>query len=399
MSLCGILWRHHADSSFGSRPNLIIRGGNIVPKFGRAFLDEVIAKNDIVDVIAQYVRLERIKGNYFGWCPFHKGRSVTFFVLPKEQIYHCFTCGESGNVVNFIMKIEKLDYEDAMLFLANRAKINILDNNNIQKQVLGRQKMLRINKDAARYFYSTLWQEKSKKVQKYYTDRGLSRLIMNKFGLGYAPDSFDAMINALMEKGYSKEEMVEAGLACVSKHGSIYSRFRNRAMFPIINERGNVIGFGGRVLDDSKPKYLNSPETEVYHKTRSLFALNIAKKTSFDYFILAEGFMDVIALHQAGFDCAVASLGTALTDEQARIIARYTKRVIIAYDSDDAGKKAAKRVNMILAKVGIEAKILNISGAKDPDEFIKINGEEAFRNLLKLCTFSQAKAKGILPVQ
>ena len=348
-----------------------------------AFLDELTARTDIVELVSHYVSLKRQGANYFGLCPFHNEKSPSFSVSPDKQIYHCFGCGAGGGVINFVMRAEGLEFRDAVQFLADRCGMKVPQDKADPRAARRRERLLALMKDAARFYYDTLWMPEYTPMQRYFAGRGLTRKTMNRFGLGYAPDSFHATMDAMQKKGYTKEELVDAGLAVRSEKGAVYDKFRGRVMFPIIDVRGQVIAFGGRVMDDSKPKYLNSPDTRIFHKGRNLFALNLAKKTHKDYFILAEGYMDVIALHQAGFDSAVASLGTALTDEQARLIARYTKKIIISYDADGAGQAAAQRAIDILKKADLQVNVLRIPGAKDPDEFIKAKGAEAFRRLIE----------------
>lgn len=348
-----------------------------------AFLDELTARNDIVDVVSRYVALKRQGANYFGLCPFHNEKSASFSVSPDKQIYHCFGCGAGGGVINFVMRAEGLEFHDAVQFLADRSGLKVPQDQMNQGAARRRERLLALLKDVGRFYYDTLWMPEYTPVQQYFARRGLTRKTMNRFGLGYAPDSFSQTMDAMLKKGYTKEELIAAGLVVKNEKGHVYDKFRNRVMFPIIDVRGQVVAFGGRVMDDSKPKYLNSPETTVFHKGRNLFALNLAKKTAQDYFILAEGYMDVIALHQAGFDSAVASLGTALTEEQARMIARYTKKIIISYDADGAGQAAAQRAIDILKRADLQVHVLRIPGAKDPDEFIKAKGAEAFRRLIE----------------
>lgn len=355
--------------------------------FDNSFLEELSARNDIVDIVSQYVQLKKSGADYSGLCPFHNEKTPSFYVVPRKQMFYCFGCGAGGTVINFIMRAEGLAFQDAVKVLADKAGMVIPENNEIDHQAAQRRtRLLALCKDAARYFYQTLWLPENQSAQQYFLRRGLRRKIMNRFGLGYAPDSFHALLDAMKAKGYTKEELLQAGLIVKNEKGNVYDKFRNRVMFPIIDVRGDVIAFGGRVLDDSKPKYLNSPETSIFHKSRNLFALNLAKTTKADYFILAEGYMDVIALHQAGFDSAVASLGTSLTQEQAHIMAHRTKQVIISYDADSAGRAAAQRAIDILKKCDLQVKILRIPGAKDPDEFIKAKGAIAFRNLLSNST-------------
>lgn len=349
----------------------------------RSFLDELNARCDIVDVVSGYVPLKRQGANYFGLCPFHNEKSPSFSVSPDKQIFHCFGCGAGGGVINFVMRAEGLEFRDAVRFLADRCGLKVPEDRADPQAAHKRDRALALMRDAGRFYYDTLWKPENAGVQQYFARRGLSRRTMNRFGLGYAPDSFHATIDAMKAKGYTREELVAVGLAVKNEKGHVYDKFRGRVMFPIIDVRGQVIAFGGRVMDDSKPKYLNSPETSIFHKGRNLFAVNLAKKTQRDYFILAEGYMDVIALHQAGFDSAVASLGTALTEEQARMIARYTKKIIISYDADGAGQAAAQRAIDILKKADLQVNVLRIPGAKDPDEYIKEKGAEAFRRLIE----------------
>lgn len=351
--------------------------------FDRGFLDELSARSDILDIVSRYVQLKKSGSNYFGLCPFHNEKSASFSVSPDKQIYHCFGCGAGGGVINFIMRAEGLEFPDAVRFLANQAGMQVPEDHADPRAAHRRERLLALSRDAGRFFYDQLWAPEHRAEQEYFARRGLVRPVMNRFGLGYAPNSFSALLDAMTAKGYTKEELLDAGLVSKSEKGHIYDRFRNRVMFPIIDLRGQVIAFGGRVMDDSKPKYLNSPETTIFHKSRNLFALNLAKKTKAEYFILAEGYMDVIALHQAGFDSAVASLGTSLTEEQARLIARYTKSVVISYDADGAGQAAAQRAIDILKRADLSVKVLRIPGAKDPDEFIKEKGADAYRRLIE----------------
>lgn len=352
--------------------------------FDRGFLDELSARSDIVDIVSQYVQLKKSGANYFGLCPFHNEKTPSFSVAPDKQIFHCFGCGAGGGVITFVMKAEGLEFPDAVRYLAARAGMEVPEQGEAdRKAARHRDRLYALCKDAARFYYDTLWLPENRAAQQYFLQRGLHRRTMNRFGLGYAPDSFHALLDAMTAKGYTRDEMMDAGLLSRSEKGRVYDRFRGRVMFPIIDVRGNVIAFGGRVLDDSKPKYLNSPETPIFHKSRNLFALNLSKTTKSGYFILAEGYMDVIALHQAGFDCAVASLGTSLTEEQARIIARHVDRIVISYDADGAGQAAAQRAIDILKKCDLQVKVLKIPGAKDPDEFIKAKGPDAFRALIE----------------
>ena len=350
--------------------------------FPESFLEELSARSDIVDVVSSYVQLTKRSGtNQFGLCPFHSEKTPSFSVNGEKQIYHCFGCGKGGGVINFIMEIENLSFPDAVQFLARRAGLEVPEDS--RDETRGRRaRMLDLNRDAARFFHEQLISPTGKPAQDYVRNRGITSMV-KPFGLGFAPDSWNALTDAMRAKGYTQPELVAAGLARTGKNGGIYDYYRNRLMFPVIDVRGSVIGFSGRILGDGEPKYLNSPDTLVYSKSNSLFALNLAKKSKSGYILLAEGNIDVVSLHQAGFDSAVASLGTSLTAEQARLMARYTNQVVIAYDNDNAGKKAAQRAISILQPLDIKVKVLQIPGAKDPDEFIQAKGPEAFRNLIE----------------
>lgn len=347
------------------------------------FIDELMARCDIADVVADYVPLTRKGGSLWGCCPFHSERTPSFHVVPERQMYKCFGCGKGGGVINFIMEIENLSYPDAVRFLAKRAGLQVPEERGDGGFRKKRERLLALNKEAARYFHSVLHSPAGQAGVAYlFGKRKLSKSTVTRFGLGMAPEGWDKLITAMAAKGFEKGELLEAGLVVRSKEGRVYDRFRNRVMFPIIDLRGDVIGFGGRVLDDSTPKYLNSPDTPVFNKGRNLFALNIAKKTRLGRIILTEGYMDTLSLHQAGFDCAVASLGTALTPDHAQLLSRYTKEVVIAYDGDGAGVSAAQRAIGLLEKTGMKVRVLRMKGAKDPDEFIGKYGSEAFAKLL-----------------
>ena len=347
------------------------------------FINELVERNDIVDVVGSYVRLSKRSGaNLFGLCPFHSEKTPSFSVSPDKQIYHCFGCGKGGGVISFIMDVENLSFPEAVEFLAKRAGMPMPEETN-DAESRRRARMLALNKDAARFFYSQLSTSAGAGAVEYMQKRQISPQTATRFGLGAAPDAWDSLLRAMREKGYSEEELFSAGLVRRGKSGGFYDTFRNRLMFPVIDVRGNVIGFSGRILGEGEPKYMNSPETLVFNKSRNLFALNLAKKSKSGYIILSEGNIDVVSLHQAGFDSAVASLGTSLTAEQARLISRYTNQVIIAYDNDGAGIKAAQRGIGILEQLDVKVKVLRLSGAKDPDEFIKLKGPEAFRRLLE----------------
>lgn len=351
--------------------------------FDRAFLEELSARSDIVDIVSRYTKLKKSGTDYSGLCPFHNEKSASFSVSPSKQVYHCFGCGAGGSVFNFIMRAEGLSFPDAVHYLAREKGMRVPEDKLDPQAAQRRERWLALLKAAGRFYYDQLWAPEHIQQQQYFVKRALSRRTMNRFGLGYAPDSFHALSDAMHAKGYTTQELLDTGLLIRNEKGHTYDRFRNRVMFPIIDTRGQVIAFGGRVLDDSKPKYLNSPESAVFHKSRNLFALNLAKKTKADYFILAEGYMDVIALHQAGFDSAIASLGTSLTEEQARLIARHTKNIVISYDADGAGQAAAQRAIDILKRAELSVRILRIPGAKDPDDFIKAKGADAYRRLIE----------------
>lgn len=352
--------------------------------FPPAFMDELVARNPIEDVVSQYVSLTKKGGNLFGLCPFHGEKTASFSVAPEKQIYYCFGCHKGGGVVNFIMEIESLSYPDAVRFLAKRAGMEVPEDGAYQSRYRQQERLWALCGDAARFFRQQLFLPTGRAAQQAILQRGFVRKTVNRFGFGYAPNSWDALITAMQEKGYTKQEMLDAGLVIKSeKNGRIYDRFRNRWMVPIIDLRGNVIGFGGRVLDDSTPKYLNSPETMIFNKRKNLFALNFAKKTKQEMLILCEGYMDAIALHQYGFDCAVASLGTALTEEQANLLSKYTNCVVLTYDGDEAGQNATRRAIPILEKTGLQVRVLRMEGAKDPDEYLRKFGADRFELLLR----------------
>jgi DNA primase len=346
------------------------------------FLDELLARTDILDLVSESVRLTKKGGSYWGCCPFHSEKTPSFHVVPDRQMYKCFGCGKGGGAINYVMELENLPFKDAVAVLAQRAGMQMPEFGSSPGARERREKLLAINKQAARTFHRWLHGPEGAEGLAYLQRRGLSRRTLTNFGLGFAPNAWDRLIAELSAQGYDKRDLLDAGLAVSNKDGRIYDRFRNRVMFPIIDVRGNVIGFGGRVMDDSTPKYLNSPDTPVYNKSRNVFALNIAKTSKAGRVILTEGYMDTIALHQAGFDNAVASLGTALTEEHGQLLARHFQEAVIAYDGDGAGVKAAQRAIPILEKAGMKVKVLRMAGAKDPDEFIKAYGRSAFAKLL-----------------
>ena len=346
------------------------------------FRDELVARCDIVDVVSDYVTLTPKGGSYWGLCPFHGEKTPSFHVLPDRQLYHCFGCGKGGGVISFIMDVENLPFPDAVRLLAKRAGMEVPEENLDEGSRRKRGRLLELNKEAARFFHSQLHSPQGAEGLAYLQKRGLTRGVMTRFGLGFAPDSWDSLLLAMTQKGFSKGDLLAVGLVVSNKKGGFYDRFRNRVMFPIIDLRGDVIGFGGRVLGAGTPKYLNSPDSPVFNKSRNLFALNLAKNTKQGHLILTEGYMDTISLHQAGFDCAVASLGTSLTGDHAKLLSRFAKEVILCYDGDTAGIRAADRAIPMLERTGLKVRVLRVTGAKDPDEYIKTYGREAFARLL-----------------
>jgi DNA primase len=318
----------------------------------------------------------------FGLCPFHGEKTASFSVAPNKGIYYCFGCHKGGGAINFVMELEGLTYPDAVRALAQRCGMEVPEDEQYQSRYRQQERLWALMKEAGRFFHSQLYAPAGKQCLEYVQKRGLSKTVVTNFGIGYAPDSWNSLVDAMRQKGYTDQELRDADLVG-EKNGRIYDRFRNRLMFPIIDVRGNVIGFGGRVLDDSKPKYLNSNETVIFNKRKNLFGLNFAKKTKQPYIILVEGNIDVVALHQYGFDNAVASLGTSLTEEQVALLSRYTEQVVLTYDSDEAGQRAAQRAIPMLEKAGIRVKVLQMKDAKDPDEFLKKFGADKFKLLLE----------------
>ena len=354
--------------------------------FPAAFLDELTARNPIEDVVGQYVSLKRSGANMFGLCPFHGEKTASFSVAPDKGIYYCFGCHKGGSVINFQMEIEGLSYPDAVRSLAKRVGMEVPEDEQYQSRYRQQERLWALHKEAARFFHSQLYAPIGTEALNYALGRGMSRSILTTFGVGYAPDSWDSMVKAMRAKGYTDQELRDSGLVTVSKkNGNLFDRFRDRLMFPIIDVRGNVIGFGGRVIkkDSDAAKYLNSPETLIFNKRKNLFGMNLAKKSKQGYFILVEGNIDVVALHQYGFDNAVASLGTSLTEDQAALITRYTDQIVLIYDGDKAGQNATQRAIPILEKAGIQVKVLQLRDAKDPDEFLKKFGADRFRMLLE----------------
>ncbi len=349
-----------------------------------SFLQELVSKNDIESVVSSYVSLKRRGRNLVGLCPFHGEKTPSFNLYPETASFYCFGCGAGGDVITFIRRIENLSYMDAVKLLADRAGMAIPDQDRNDAGAKLRLRILEANREAARLFYAYLYSSGGREGLEYYHSRGYTDATIRHFGLGYAPQSFDFLRDNLRKKGFHDEELVLAWLCARSKNGKgIYDIFRNRVMIPIIDVRGNVIAFGGRVLDDSKPKYLNSGETQVFKKTNNLFALNFAKQGKHERLILCEGYMDVIALHQAGFTNAVAALGTSFTADHARLLARYTDEVVLIFDADAAGKKGAQRAIGLLRETGLRVRLVTIPDGKDPDEFIKRNGPERFKLLLE----------------
>ena len=358
------------------------------------FLNELRARCDIENIISQYVVLKKHGKSLKGLCPFHSEKTPSFNVSSDKQLFYCFGCGAGGDVITFIMKAENLSYPEAVAFLAERVGLQVPEKEVDDGAMRLKNRILEINRETARFFHAALKSPQGAQALSYIKDRGLTDKTITRFGIGYAPDSWDSLIKHLRKKGYTDAEMSAASVATRTQKGNFIDFFRNRLMFPIIDVRGNVIAFGGRRLgaEDKGPKYINSPETAVFVKNRNLYALNYAKSSQFTeelakagkdrFFILCEGYMDVIALHQAGFDNAVAPLGTALTDNQVRIMSKYVSSVIIATDSDEAGRKAAKRAFSLIDSAGLSTKILKIQGAKDPDEYIKKYGSVRFSQLL-----------------
>lgn len=344
-------------------------------------IEEVRTRNDIVDVISGYVRIQKKGSSYFGLCPFHSEKSPSFSVSPDKQMYYCFGCGAGGNIFTFLMSYENYTFQEAVTELAKRAGVALPEaeySEETRKRDSMRTKLLEINKEAAKYYYYLLRTPKGAAGYKYLSGRHLSEETMKQFGLGFANVSSSELTGYLKSKGYEDKLIMEAGLAAFDEKRGIHDKFWNRVMFPIQDINHRVIGFGGRVMGDGKPKYLNSPETMIFDKSRNLYGLNFARTSRKNNIILCEGYMDVIAMHQAGFTQAVASLGTAFTVGQANLLRRYTQEVLLAYDSDGAGVNAALRAISILKETGLRGRVINMEPAKDPDEFIKANGAEAF---------------------
>ncbi len=359
--------------------------------FPQNFLDELTARSDIVDVVGSYVQLTRKGANLFGLCPFHSEKTGSFSVSPDKQIFYCFGCKKGGGVVNFIMEEENLSFPDAVRFLAKRAGMEVPEEEGDREAGRRRQRLLELNRDAARFYHQLLQQSEGRAVQAYLDRRRITRATAVKFGMGASLDAWDVLLNAMTKKGYTKSELLEAGLVVQNKNGGLYDKFRNRLMLPVIDTRGDVVAFGSRVLDKSEPKYMNSSETPVYSKRRVLYGLNLAKKTKRPNIILCEGNLDIVTLHQAGFDNAVASMGTALTVEQTRLLSRFTKELVLCYDNDNAGKIATERALQILNNTEFTVRVLQLPRRRtedgelvkqDADDFIKNQGPDAFERLL-----------------
>ena len=359
--------------------------------FDQRFLDELIARSDIADVVSGYVALQRKGGNLFGLCPFHNEKTPSFSVSPDKQIYHCFGCKKGGGVINFIMEIENLTFPEAVRFLAKRANLPVPEDDGPQDGADRlRRRVLELNRDAARWYYDLLCSPEGAAVQAYLDKRQIRKSIAVRFGMGASPDRWDGLLTAMTRRGYTKEELLAAGLVVNGRNGRLYDKFRNRLMLPVIDTRGDVVGFGSRVIDNSEPKYMNTTETITYSKRRILYGLNLAKKTKRPNIILCEGNLDVVTLHQAGFDNAVASMGTALTVEQTRLLSRFTKELVLCYDNDNAGQLATQRALELLNNSEFSVKVLKLPNRmvdgkptkQDADDFIKNYGPAAFENLL-----------------
>ncbi len=354
--------------------------------FPPEFLQELEARSPLEEIAASYVELKRRGRNLVGLCPFHNEKTPSFNIYPDNNSYYCFGCQNGGGVVNFVMNIERLDFPEAVRWLAQRAGMPLPEDSVDDSLSKLRVRILEINREAGRFFYKTLSTPEGREGLEYLRRRGLDGAAIRHFGLGFSPAGGFALVNHLRGKGYSTEEMVQADVARMSKNGNPYDRYRGRVMFPIFDLRGNVVAFGGRILTDEKPKYINTADTLVYHKSSGLFAMNFAKNHGSRTLILAEGYMDVIALHRAGFTNAIASLGTSLTEEQARVIKRYADEAVICYDSDEAGRRATQRAIPILRGAGLRVRVVTVPGGKDPDEFMKLHGEDGplrFKQLLE----------------
>lgn len=349
-------------------------------------ISEIVNANDIVSLVSSYVSLKKSGSGYMGCCPFHREKTPSFHVSSDKQLYHCFGCGAGGSVIQFVMAAENLDFPDAIKLLAERAGISLPEMGHSKDEAdefyKRKRRIYEMNRDAARHFREILLSPEGKKALDYLTGRGLSMKTITSFGLGASPDSWDSLLKKLLSLGYERDLIVESGLCIRNEKNHIYDRYRNRVMYPIIDTRGNVVGFGGRKLEGDGAKYINSPESIVYNKSKTLYALNFAKKSTHNYLILTEGYMDVISLHQAGFTSAIAGCGTALTQDQARLAAKHSKNIYLCYDSDEAGQKAAKKAIELFSPLECNVRVLKVPDGKDPDEFIRKHGSVAFENLL-----------------
>ena len=355
--------------------------------FDDVFLNEVKEKNNIVDIINMYTPLKRNGNRYVGLCPFHSEKTPSFNVSEEKQMYYCFGCGAGGTVIQFVMNEENYDFVEAVKFLAEKAGLPLPDEKSEENELYNlKRKIYEMNKLAAKEFYKNLNSEAGDKARLYLKNREIKKETVVKFGIGYAKNEWDSIYRLLLKNGYKKDEILKSSLCKEGKNGRIYDFFRDRVMFPVFDIRGNVVAFSGRVLGDEKPKYLNTGETEVFKKKNTLFNMNNAKNSGEEYMLLMEGCMDVIAVHQAGFENAVATLGTALTEEHSRLLKRFKEKVILSYDGDGAGKEATKKAVRILKKDGFNIKIIKIQNAKDPDELIKKYGREAYELCIKNAT-------------
>lgn len=355
-------------------------------RYPREVIEEISSGNDILDVVSAYVPLKQKGSNYFGLCPFHNEKSPSFSVTPDKQIFHCFGCGVGGNVISFIMQIENLDFLGAITFLADRIRYALPEaghDEDYQKRALLKESLIDIHKKAARFFYDTLQSQDGAAATAYLDIREMQPKIRTKFGLGYASPRRDALYRFLQKQGFEPSLIAQSGLVIADKKGGYFDRFSSRLMFPIFDAFGVLVGFGGRILDKGEPKYLNSPETPIFDKSRNLYGINFARRTRLKEWILVEGYMDVISIYQAGFPQVVAALGTAFNAEHAKIIKRYADSVVVLFDSDDAGTKATLRAIPFLLSAGLKVRVLQVSGAKDPDEYIKKFGSHGFASLLK----------------
>ncbi|MGI6778645.1 MAG: DNA primase [Acetivibrionales bacterium] len=353
--------------------------------FSEELIEEVRIANDILEVVGEYVKLEKKGKDYFGLCPFHREKTPSFSVSPTKQMFYCFGCGRGGSVIQFIMDAENIDFIESLKLLADRARIELPEEGSGKEAAKARlrQAIMEMNKEAARFFYKMLESKEGEEARVYFKNRGINDRTIIKFGLGYSCGEWDRLFRYLLEKGYDKSQIEKSGLILRNKRGGYYDRFRKRIMFPIFDLRGNVIGFGGRVLDSSTPKYLNSPETLVFNKRRNLYGLNFAKNSDAKELIIVEGYMDVISLQQSGITNAVATLGTALTESQGRLLMKYSEEVIISYDTDKAGQAATTRGLDLLSSIGCNVKVLIIPDGKDPDEYIRNNGVNEYQKLIK----------------